>query len=272
MRIILAAIVLLIVQSSLGQETVVYKNVDSTELRMMVYTPAHMDKTKSYCAIVFFFGGGWRKGQPSQFQQQARYFAQKGFVCFLPNYRVEQRNHTTPFEALKDAKSAIRFIKENAANFHVDSARIIASGGSAGGHLAAATALIDGFNESTDNLTISSKPQALVLFNPVIDTGPGGNSYDRIAGHYPQFSPLHNIRPGAPPTLIMLGTKDQHIPVLTARYYQQTMEKVGSRCDLVLYDNAPHGFFNYSDKKENPYYLKTVRAAEQFLQSLGYLR
>ncbi|WP_218917222.1 alpha/beta hydrolase [Niabella ginsenosidivorans] len=250
---------------------ITYKKIDKTDLKMMIFKPPGFDTHKKYKAIVFFFGGGWTKGNAAQFRSQAVYFASKGLVCFLPDYRVASRNQTTPFEALKDAKSAIRFIKQNAAQLHIDSARIVAAGGSAGGQLAAATALIADYNEKTDNLKISSVPNALILFNPVIDNGPGGYGFERIGEAYLHFSPLHNIRKGAPPTLIMLGRKDHLIPVATAEYYKTVMEKVGSRCDLALYDNAGHGFFNQNKNNDNPFYQETLNEAERFLNALGYL-
>jgi dipeptidyl aminopeptidase/acylaminoacyl peptidase len=129
--------------------------------------------------------------------------------------------------------------------------------------------LIDAYNESTDPMDYSPIPNALVLFNPVIDNGPGGYGFERIGEAYKEFSPLHNIKSGAPPTLLMLGTNDNLVPVLTAEYYQMVMEKAGSRCDLLLYENQPHGFFNYPNFE---YYKKTVQATDDFLQSLGYLK
>jgi acetyl esterase/lipase len=184
----------------------------------------------------------------------------------LVDYRIQGKHKTTPFESLKDAKSAIRFIKENSEKLHIDSSKIIAAGGSAGGHLAAATALIEEYNEITDNLNITSKPNALVLFNPVIDNGPGGYGFSRIRAEYKNFSPLHNIQKNAPPTIIFLGTEDIYIPVETAKYYKKVMEKVGSRCDLFLYEGAKHTFFN-----NNKYYKEVLLEADKFLQSLGYL-
>lgn len=189
-------------------------------------------------------------------------------VCFLADYRVRERQGTTPFESLKDAKSAVRYIRQHAADFHLDTTKIVAAGGSAGGQLAAATALVKGFDEQTDNLSISCVPNALVLFNPVIDNGPGGYGYERIGETYKDFSSIHNVRKGAPPTIIFLGTKDHLIPVETAQYYKKVMEKVGSRCDLDLYEGQGHGFFNYNNRD---YYEKTVAKADEFLVSLGFL-
>jgi len=121
--------------------------------------------------------------------------------------------------------------------------------------------------DSTHN-HISSIPNALVLFNPVIDNGPGGYGYERIGDAYKSFSPLHNIKNGASPTILFLGTNDDLIPVETAKYYQKVMEKVNSSCELHLYEGQGHGFFNYGNFE---YYKKTVSETDEFLQSLGYL-
>ncbi|MEN8250350.1 MAG: alpha/beta hydrolase, partial [Bacteroidota bacterium] len=201
-----------------SQDQIRYKQIDTIKLFMDVYHPEKIDSEKEYPAIVFYFGGGWNGGTIKQFEPHAKYFSQRGMICFLVDYRVKSRQQTTPFESLKDAKSAIRYIREHADKFHIDTSEIVAAGGSAGGHLAAATALIDDYNESTDNLSVSCIPNALILFNPVIDNGPGGYGYDRICDAYKIFSPLHNIRKGAPPTILFLGTNDHLIPVETVNY------------------------------------------------------
>ena len=251
-----------------AQEDILYKQVDSTALFLEVYYPEEIQVSKNYPAMIFFFGGGWVGGEKAQFLNHAIYFSQRGIVCFLVDYRTKNGNNTSPYESAKDAKSAIRFIRKNAANFQIDPNKIIASGGSAGGHLAADTALIEGYNEDSDDLSVSPEPNALVLFNPVIDNSPGGYGYERIGDAYKSFSPLHNIKAGAPPTLILLETNDVLIMVVTAEYYQRAMEKVGSRCELRLYEGAEHGFFNYRNFE---YYKKTVIEADLFLTSLGYL-
>lgn len=252
-----------------SQEKILYKQVDTTKLFMELYYPEKIDTTQKHPAIVFFFGGGWSGGNTKQFKQHAKYFSQRGLVCLLVDYRVRKRHNTTPFESLKDAKSAIRFIRKHADEFHIDTSKIVASGGSAGGHLAAATALIEDYNEDTDDLSLSSIPNALILFNPVIDNGPGGYGYERIGNAYKSFSPLHNIQKGAPPTIFFLGTIDKHIPVETAEYYKTVMTKVKSRCELLIYEGEGHGFFNYSHTE---HYKQTVLEADKFLQSLGYLK
>lgn len=251
-----------------AQLHLLYKKVDSTNLYVDVYFPEKINSAKKYPAMVFFFGGGWINGDRSQFINQAKYFSKRGIVCFLADYRTASKNNTTPFESLKDAKSVIRFIRKNNLKFHVDPNKIIASGASVGGQLAAATALISDYNEDTDDLSISCKPNALVLFNPVVDNGPNEYGYKRIKDEYKNFSPIYNIMEGAPPTIILLGTKDEITSIATIEKYKLYMDEVGSRCELKLYEEQVHGFFNY---KNFYFYKETLLEADNFLQSLGYL-
>lgn len=253
--------------SAQNPKKVLYKQIDTTQLFLDIYYPEKVQTNNVKPTIIFFFGGGWNSGTIKQFEPHARYFSEKGLVCMLADYRVNKRQQTTPFESLKDAKSAMRYVRKNAKELGIDPNRIVASGGSAGGHLAAATALIKDFNDPGDDLSVSCIPNALILFNPVIDNGPGGYGFERIGEKYKEFSPLHNIQKDAPPTILFLGSEDKHIPVETAKYYQTVMKKVGSRCELFLYEGAAHGFFNKPE-----YHPQTLLETGQFLESIGYLK
>lgn len=267
-KYLIVAILSMVYASGYAQDgSLVYKIIDSLSLKMDVYYPPKYKEGENYPAIVFFHGGGWNSGTTWQFEEQAKYFAGKGMICFTPEYRVKSREQATPFESLKDAKSAMRYVRAHAQELRVDTSNIIASGGSAGGHLAAAVALVESYNDMIDDLSISCKPSALVLFNPVIDNGPGGYGYERVGEEYKEFSPLHNIRKGAPPTIILIGDRDKHIPVETVKYYKVVMEKVGSRCDLKVYEGKEHGFFNYRNE-DKEYYHITLQDMEAFLESL----
>ncbi len=269
-HLIICTIAILIFKSTGFAQTtkhILYKQIDKTALYMDVMYPASSDSKVPLPAVVFFFGGGWYSGTIKHFEPQAKYLNERGMICILVDYRVSSRDKTTPFESLKDAKSAMRYVRANAKELGIIPDKIVAGGGSAGGHLAAATALIEGFNETSDDLKVSCIPNALLLFNPVIDNGPGGYGFERIGNKYKDFSPLHNIVKGAPPTAIFIGTKDTHIPVVTVEYYKKVMEKVGSRCDLYLFEGQAHGFFAKPE-----YFEKTMLLADQFLGSLGYIK
>jgi acetyl esterase/lipase len=251
-------------------EKITYKTVGEVSLQLHIFKPDNHTSTDSRPCIVFFFGGGWVSGAPSQFYPHCRYLASRGMVAISAEYRVKNRHGTTPYECVKDGKSAIRWVRLHADELGIDPRRIAAGGGSAGGHVAAATGSVKLFEELGQNTAISSKPNALVLFNPVFDNGPEGYGHDRVKEHWRAFSPMHNIDENTPPTIVFLGTKDKLIPVSTAETYKDLMAKSGRRCDLHLYEGQPHGFFNYR-KGKNTYYYQTVIETDKFLTSLGFL-
>ena len=119
--------------------------------------------------IIFFWGGGFRDWRPEQFYRQARYFANHGMMAYTGEYRVKSRHDITMFDCVKDAKSAIRFLKKNKDLLSIDSSRIIASGGSSGGMIAACTEFIDHVNDDQDDLSFTSRPNALILYNPPLN-------------------------------------------------------------------------------------------------------
>ncbi|MBG29502.1 MAG: peptidase S9 [Opitutae bacterium] len=254
-----------------GAKHLVYKEASNSKLLLNVFSPkGHDPKKDKRPAIVFFFGGGWNGGNPAQFQPHCEYLASRGMVAITADYRVKSRQGTSPFECVKDGKSAVRWIRENAKKLGVDPKRVAAGGGSAGGHVAAATGTVPGLEEEGEDRSISSKPDALVLFNPVYDNGPKGYGHSRVAARYKEISPMHNLGKGTPPTIVFLGDKDSLIPVSTAEAYKKKMEDAGSRSELRIYAGQPHGFFNQG--KKGGYYQKTVLEMDKFLISLGWLK
>ncbi len=248
-------------------EQVVYKTAGTTELKLHVFNPENHSPSDRRPAIVFFFGGGWVGGSPTQFHPQCEYLAARGMVAMSAEYRVESVHGTTPRECVQDGKSAIRWIRAHAGELGIDPDQVVAGGGSAGGQIAAAAGTVSGFEEEGEDLSISSCPDALVLFNPVYDNGPTGWGYDTVQEYWEGFSPMHNINTGTPPTVVMLGTEDALIPVETAQEYKSRMELLGLRNDLYLYEGQGHGFFNYGEVS----YPETIGDMDTFLVSLGLL-
>ncbi len=248
-----------------------YKTVGDVTLNLHVFEPAGHKAGDKRPAIVFFFGGGWVGGTPSQFYPQSQRLADLGMVAICAEYRIKSKHGTTPIECVKDGKSAMRFVRSHAGEMGIDPDRLAAGGGSAGGHVAAATATVTAFNEDGESTSTSAVPNALVLFNPVYDNGPeGGWGHDRVREYWQKISPAHNIRHGMPPTIAFLGDSDKLIPVATARRFQKKMHDAGSRSELIIYDGAEHGFFNPT-KHDGRFYRETLAATEQFLRSLGWL-
>jgi acetyl esterase len=248
----------------------VYKKVQGHELNLHIFTPVnHESERHKKPAIVFFFGGGWVGGTPKQFYPQCQHLAKLGMVAISAEYRVKSRQGATPFDCVEDGKSAFRWVRAHADKLGVDPNRIGAGGGSAGGHVAAAVATVSGLDAPGDDLSISCRPDALVLFNPVYDNGPGGFGYGKVKDRYREISPMHNLSQGMPPTVVFLGDRDHLIPVSTAENFRDEMVKLGIRSELFIYPGQKHGFFNQG--KPGDGYAKTVAEMERFLVSLGWL-
>lgn len=249
-------------------EVVVYKTTPQGELKLNLFYPEGHTKDDKSPAIVFFFGGGWVNGSPGQFYPHCAYLASRGMVAASAEYRIQSKHGTTPYECVQDAKSAMRWLRAHAAEYGIDSDRIAAGGGSAGGHIAANTPNADAVNEPGEDTAVSCIPDALVLFNPVIDSSPEGYGNNQLGKNWRQISALHNVDTRVPPTIVFLGTEDRLIPVSTVEDYKKRIEAAGGRCEVVLYEGQPHGFFNYN-QPEN--YYATVIAMDRFLASLGYI-
>ena len=129
-----------------GTKSFVYKKTKQADLEIVVHYPLGWKDSDKRPAIVFFFGGGWENGKITQFEPQASYLARRGMVSARADYRVKSRQGVTPKECVEDAKSAVRWLRANAAKLGVDSDRIVAAGGSAGGHIAACTAFTPGLD------------------------------------------------------------------------------------------------------------------------------
>jgi acetyl esterase len=259
---------LIFVLSATGSETLVYKTSDGQPLKMLVDKPADWKATDKRPAIVFFFGGGWVGGRIDQFQRHCAYLASRGMVGIRVDYRVIPKGDKgPPTVCVMDAKSAMRYVYSHAEELGIDTDRIAAGGGSAGGHLAAFTTLVDGLDDPHDDPEAPCKAKALVLFNPVLDNGPGQWGNERLGSRYLEFSPAHHVAPGAPPTVIFLGDSDKLIPISVMTNFEAQMKKAGSRCDVHIYPGAGHGFFNAAE-----YYKKTMVETDKFLASLGWIR
>lgn len=260
----------------------VYKTVGDVKLSLWIFEPKDHKPEDKRPAIVFFFGGGWTGGTPTQFHEQCKHLASRGMVAVTADYRVASRQQVKAVSCVADAKSAVRYLRTNAARLGIDPTRIAAGGGSAGGHIAACTGVVKGLDESSENAEVSSVPNAMILFNPALVLAPVPGKFDREAkqlaglreriGADPQtISPYHHVSKNQPPTLVLHGKADSTVPYATAELFASAMKAAGNRCELVGYEGQPHGFFNFG-RGDNAHYQKTLQAADDFLVSLGWLK
>jgi acetyl esterase/lipase len=232
-----------------GAKPYIYKTVGNVDLRLHVFSlPERKAGTKSPAAV-FFYGGGWVYGDIRRYQTQATHLALRGMVTVLVDYRVKCRHGTTIMDAISDGKSAMRWVRGHADELGIDPSRIAAVGSSAGGTLAAATALIKDFDDPADDKKIDARPNALILYNPGLDMGsPEAN--DRltkkfgkaVADHGLEFSPLHHLDRSLPPTIVFDGTADLPAIMGPVKEFCMRAKALKAQCDVVWYPGAPHGF------------------------------
>jgi acetyl esterase len=256
-------------------ESHIYKTRGLKRLKLTVFQPADRVKDEKLPAILFFHGGGLRERIIWQFRPQSKYLVDRGMVAVVATYTVK-RNGRTIYESIADAKSAIRWVREHSGQLGIDENRIAAGGGSAGGYLAAASALVKDYDEENEDLSISSVPNALVLFNPrlvlpVIGAPPLTKKEIRYNNgrDLKKISPVHNVSQGAPPTIIFQGTADKNVTIKEAQWFSEEMNNHGNSCEVFLYEGREHGFFLRYYGEED--FRSTMETTVKFFSKLGYI-
>jgi acetyl esterase/lipase len=246
-------------------EQFTYKKTPQGDLSAWVHYPTDWKATDKRAGIVFFFGGGWRAGNIGQFTKQADYLAERGMVAVRADYRVSSRHKTKPDKCVEDAKSAVRWMRAEAAKLGVDPNRVVASGGSAGAHIALCTGVIAGLNAAGEDANTSSVPNLMVLFNPVVDClAPGVERLMSDRKLAARISPMQHVRKGAPPAIFFYGSEDRLGG--PAKPFVDKANLLGNEAVLYTAAGQGHGFFNRA-----PWFERTIHLADEFLAAHGYL-
>lgn len=243
-------------------EKILYKKTPQEDMFLYLLRPEGK-KDKPLPAIIYFTGGGWVNGQPDSTIANAAWFRDQGIIGIVADYRVQKRHKTSPLECIADAKSAVRYVRGHAKELGINPDKIIVAGGSAGGHIAACTVLKGG-DEPGEDLTISTRPDALVLHNPVLGEGFG----QKFFAEHPEFSPIKNVTKGWPPTVLSNGTKDKTTPLSAAETFTKLMKEAGNTCLLIPVKDAGH---SCDWPVSNPNFLPTISRMKTFLEEASIL-
>jgi acetyl esterase/lipase len=276
---------------SMPLQNMLYKQTIDTTLHIFYQLPKNMQPYKKYTAIVFIHGGAWAGGTAATLFPYANYFALRGMVGFSIEYRLINKETSSIYNCIADCKSAIRFIKQHAEALQVDTNNIIISGESAGGHLAACMFLLDGYNDKNDDVSISVKPKALVLYNPVVNLAtpiflkymdaalvtkklPMPDSihlYNTYAARAAAISPLFSVKEKLPPTLLINGEDDVTTPAVYAKAFADTLKKYNTEIDIQLLPKTGHAFAVPHYKYSETVAVQAIQAADDFLVKHGFI-
>jgi acetyl esterase/lipase len=240
----------------------VYGDAAIPEQKLWIFNPLDIQEDELRPCVVFIHGGGWG-GKPASLASQCVYLQRRGINAVSIHFR-RPAGDVTPADTLRDARRAYRWIVAHGAEHHIDVDNLVVSGGSAGGHLSLALCTI----ALDDDPVIEKMPKGLVLFNPVIDLvdgWAGGRKKCQAHGIDPKsFSPAHHVVKGLPPTLVLSGSEDSLIPPALLDKFKASMAAAGNQCDVTIYPEAGHGFFNYG-REGNRYFQPTMWQFEEFL-------
>jgi acetyl esterase/lipase len=262
------------------KEEKVYKTVAGKQLTAyMFYTPETQQKLMNP-AIAFFHGGGWAYGSPTEFYSTCERYARKGFITFSFQYRLSVTEDgkvphpdITLVECVKDARSALRWVRENAPSFNIDPDRIVAGGQSAGGQLALSTAMFDNINESSDNMTVSPVPNALLLFSSNLNTMEAWADWlmgDRRSEIW-SVSPYHNLKPGLPPAIEFHGTEDCMVPMYILNLFKDKTISLGNHFESIVFEGSGH-YMGEEDGIYGKYFKEEIlERTDEFLEKFGFM-
>ena len=221
----------------------IYKKVAGVELEMHLFLP-DSNNIKKHPTIIQFHGGSWSEGKPDWFFSTAQAYADKGWVVAVVEYRIKGRHGNYPFSSVKDAKSAIRWIKANAERLGIDKDKILVTGNSAGGHLALSTALVDGWNEDTDDISISSIPSAVIVNSAVYDLTTNNSQWiaekEKDKDTVKEISPNHIVKKTPVKFYLIHGKQDRNCDYSTAEYFYTSMKALDNDIQLYSLEDASH--------------------------------
>lgn len=242
----------------------VYKHSAGEPRIIEVFLPPEHDPARDRLpGIVFFHGGGWTGGTPGQFHTACAHLASRGLVAATVQYRMLRKDEvpgegeTRKGVCVTDAKSAIRWFKAHADELGIDPARVVAGGGSAGGHLAVLATTTPDLDDPSDPPGIDTRVVAYLLFNPAFRAADAEN---------PSVDALRHVTRDFAPAIVFFGTEDRAWLPGWIAVHERLQAHGNTTTEQWFAPGAKHGFFNHA-----PWQDVTLAAADRFLVARGLL-
>lgn len=216
-----------------------------------MYFPLSMAKGQKLPVVIVIHGGGFNDGDKARQREinTCRTLALNGYVAMSINYKLSIKNKATWPQSVCDAKTAVRWLRNNAGRFQFDPERIGAIGFSAGGNLASMLAVTqpkDGFEpdegEGSTAITCAIDIYGAVDLINYHDMKMFNKTRAEAPDLYKKGSPTNYVDKNDAPMLLIHGTADETVPMSQSQTLAKTLQDAGVENELVIIPGAPHTF------------------------------
>lgn len=242
------------------QRDIEFAKRGTKSLKADVYLPPEGEGP--FPGVLMVHGGAWTVGTKTDMSMHARRLATKGYAVVSIEYRLAPQ-HKFPAQ-IEDCRTALLWIRENAARFQIDPSRIAGFGYSAGGHLVCLLGLLNGEdeNERLQAVVAGGAPcefRNLPERSSLLTYWLGGPPSE-LPEIYRDASPASFVSADDPPIYFYHGEHDRMVPSRSAMQLHQRLKAKGVRTDMHLVADAGHikTFFD----------LQSVDLAAQFLDDV----
>jgi acetyl esterase/lipase len=227
------------------REKIVYSKVDDRELLLDAFVPQVQGQRP---AVLVVHGGAWRSGNRQQLRSYATALAKRGIVCFAIDYRLAPK-YKFPAQ-IDDCRAAVKWIRDNAADYQVDAKRLGAIGYSAGGHLVCLLAT-SGEQPSEKNGFVDTRLKAVVAggaptdFRSFPDNGRWaeywmGGDLQTQPDLFRNASATVFVDKDDPPVFFFNGTDDSVVPVSWSKSCYEALKASGVKTEMHTIAGAGH--------------------------------
>lgn len=232
---------------------------------LQIFLPAETERP--FPAAIIFPGGAYGVLDfHVEGTEYAKFFVRNGMAGIVVKYPLGSifghfRRHPAMQQA---AQRAMRLIRTHAKALNIDPGKVGTMGSSAGGHLAALTALgsTDGKKDAADPVERhSAKPDFVVMCYPVVSMGEVAHRTSRsnLLGSAPTqeqkdaLSLEKQIKPGFPPTFLWLTLEDRCVDPENGKLLDAALKKHGIPHKTLIFQHGPHGMGLLNEKQKQLY-------------------
>jgi acetyl esterase/lipase len=240
---------------------------DGVPLTITVYQPLAKGL---YPLVVQIYGGAWQRGTPASFANFARWLASRGYVVFAIDYRHAPAAHWPA--QIDDVHTMLAWVRDHAAQYDADTARVAMMGRSAGAQLAMLAAyndvtlharavvsyygpvnLVDAYQHppSPDPLEIRDVEEKLF-----------GGMLEQFPAQYRSASPINSVRANLPPTLLVYGARDH---IVEPKYGRMLADSLRAHGNIALHLEIPWADHGFDEVFSGPSSQMALYYTERFL-------